>query len=303
MGWRILQLTKPCKLSVKNKQLLYESDGDSTTFPIEDLSVVILETGFVQLTGSLLSEFAASGVVLFACDSTHQPSGAFFPFHEHSRYAEIAHLQIETSESTKKRLWQSIVQQKILNQAAVLKLFKKDGLDALLQIAKRVQSGDVDNREAYAAQLYWKSLFGDFTRCDDANIINKALNYGYAIVRGCVARSVVGSGLVPCFGIHHDNQLNQFNLVDDLMEPFRPFVDFIVASTDFDGVTELTPQLKNRFVSILLHNCNIGAEEISILKACEMSTESLAKSIREKDFRLLKLPELKKRPALQMESE
>jgi CRISPR-associated protein Cas1 len=94
MGWRILQLTKPCRLSVKNKQLLYEQGEDQTTFPIEDLSVVILETGFIQLTSSLLAEFAQNGTVLFACDKTHQPSGAFFPLHEHSRYEKIAHLKI-----------------------------------------------------------------------------------------------------------------------------------------------------------------------------------------------------------------
>ncbi|MDR0449606.1 MAG: type II CRISPR-associated endonuclease Cas1 [Rickettsiales bacterium] len=303
MGWRILQLTKPCKLSVKNKQLLYESDDNKTTFPIEDLSVVILETGFAQLTGSLLSELAANGVVLFACDQTHQPAGAFFPFHEHSRYAEIAHLQIAATEPLKKRLWQSIVQQKIMNQASLLKLLGKNNSSELQEIAKRVQSGDTDNREGYAAALYWKSLFENFTRNDDASIINKSLNYGYAILRGCVARNIVGTGLVPCFGIHHDNKLNQFNLVDDLIEPFRPFLDFIVASTDFEGRTELTPQLKNKLVSILIHNCNMGSEEISILKACEMSAESLAKAVREKDSSLLKLPTLEKRPTIQANEE
>ncbi|MDR0319112.1 MAG: type II CRISPR-associated endonuclease Cas1 [Rickettsiales bacterium] len=302
MGWQILQIAKPCRISVKNKQLLYESDETKTTLPIEDLSVVILETGFVQLTGSLLSELAANGVVLFACDEAHQPSGAFFPFHEHSRYAEVAHLQIAAGEPLKKRLWQSIVQQKILNQAATLELFGKDGA-ALREISKRVQSGDGDNREGYAAALYWKTLFENFTRSDDASIINKALNYGYAIIRGCVARNVVGTGLVPCFGIHHDNKLNQFNLVDDLMEPFRPFLDFMVKSMDFDGQTELTPQLKKQLVSILIHNCKIGAEEISVLKACEMSAESLAKAMREKDPRFLKLPSLEKRPTIPTDEE
>ncbi len=288
MGWRILQLTKPCKLSVKKKQLFYESDDIKTTIPIEDLSVVVLETGFVQLTGHVLAEFAANDVVLITCDASHLPSGTFFPFHDNSRYSEMAHIQVVASEPLKKRVWQSVVQQKILNQSAVLRAFGIE--NALSEIAKRVQSGDSDNREAHAAQLYWRLLFGDFTRRDDANIINKALNYGYAIVRGCVARNIVASGLLPCFGIHHDNQLNQFNLVDDMMEPLRPFVDFCVAKMDWTTCSDLAPELKNKLISVLLCNTNIAGEAISLLKCAEMMSASLAKVFRQKDCRLLSLP-------------
>lgn len=288
MGWRILQLTKPCKLSVKQKQLFYESEDTQTTIPIEDLSVVVLETGFVQLTGNVLSEFAANDVVLLSCDASHLPSGTFFPFHNNSRYSEMAHIQVVASEPLKKRVWQSVVQQKILNQSAVL---CAQGIEnSLNEIAKRVQSGDTDNREAYAAQLYWRSLFGDFTRRDDANIINKALNYGYAIVRGCMARNIVASGLLPCFGIHHDNQLNQFNLVDDMMEPLRPFVDYCVAKLNLSAYTDLTPELKNKLISVLICNADINGETISVLKCAEMIAASLAKAFRQKDSRLLVLP-------------
>lgn len=288
MGWRILQLTKPCKLSVKQKQLYYESDDTKTTIPIEDLSVVVLETCFVQLTGHVLSEFAANDVVLLTCGVSHLPSGTFFPFHDNSRYSEMAHIQIAASEPLKKRVWQSVVQQKILNQSAVLRALGTE--NALGEIAKRVQSGDSDNREAHAAQLYWRLLFGDFTRRDDANIINKALNYGYAIVRGCVARNIVASGLLPCFGIHHDNQLNQFNLVDDMMEPMRPFVDYIVAKLNLSDCSDLTPELKNKLISVLLCNANMNGESISLLKCAEMMSASLAKTFRQKDCRLLSLP-------------
>ncbi len=288
MGWRILQLTKPCKLSVKQKQLFYESEDTKTTIPIENLSVVVLETGFVQLTGNVLSEFAANDVVLLSCDASHLPSGTFFPFHNNSRYSEMAHIQVGVSEPLKKRVWQSVVQQKILNQSAVLCALGIE--NSLNEIAKRVQSGDTDNREAYAAQLYWRSLFGDFTRRDDANIINKALNYGYAIVRGCMARNIVASGLLPCFGIHHDNQLNQFNLVDDMIEPLRPFVDYYVAKLNLSAYTDLTPELKNKLISVLICNAGINGETISVLKCAEMMAASLAKAFRQKDNRLLVLP-------------
>jgi CRISPR-associated protein Cas1 len=226
MGWRILHLIKPCKISVKNRQLLYESLADGkATIPIEDLSVIILDTSHITLTAALLAELASFGVVMFSCDRTHQPSGVFFPFHEHSRYSEIAHMQISITEPLKKRLWSEVVRQKIINQAAVLSLSDKSNADILTSIAGRVQSGDSDNREGYAASIYWKSLFDNFKRSDDKDLRNAALNYGYAVMRGCVARNIVAAGLIPCFGIHHSSGLNQFNLVDDLMEAFRPFVD------------------------------------------------------------------------------
>ena len=242
----------------------------------------------MQLTGHVLAEFATNDVVLITCDAYHLPSGTFFPFHDNSRYSEVAHIQISASEPLKKRVWQSVVQQKILNQSAVLCAL---GIDNVLsEIVKRVQSGDSDNREAHAAQLYWRLLFGDFTRRDDANIINKALNYGYAIVRGCMARNIVASGLLPCFGIHHDNQLNQFNLVDDMMEPLRPFVDYCVAKLDLSECSDLTPKLKSKLISVLLCNANMNGEAISLLKCVEIMSASLAKTLRQKDYRLLSLP-------------
>jgi len=126
MGWRILQITKPCKLSVKNRQLAYEAvEGDGLTIPLEDISVLILENRQISLSNSLLSELTEYDIVLFSCDSTHLPSGAFFPFHNHSRYSEIAWQQMDASEPLKKRLWQEVVKQKIINQAAVLSILNK----------------------------------------------------------------------------------------------------------------------------------------------------------------------------------
>ena len=231
-------------------------------------------------------------IILFSCDKSHLPSGIFFPYHDNSRYSEIAHIQVSATEPLKKRLWQNIIQQKILNQAEVLVLCKKNNSNTLKEIAKRVQSGDPDNREGYAAQIYWNSLFDNFIRRDDTCIINKALNYGYAIVRGCVARNIVASGLLPCFGIHHDNQLNQFNLVDDIMEPLRPMIDIIVANMFFEKHTDLTPEIKNKLASVLISNCNINGEEVSVLKAIEMLTASLAKAFIHKDYNLLKIPSM-----------
>ncbi len=297
MGWRIVQISKPCKLSIKNKQLLYISqDGDELKIPLEDISALILENKQVSFSNYLFSELSEYGIVLFSCGSNHLPSGVFFPFHNHSRYSEIAWQQVEMSEPLKKRLWQEIVKAKINNQAMCLEIFNCANFTKLREIAKLVQSGDVKNSEAFAAGIYWKSLWENFSRNDDADIRNSALNYGYAIVRGCVARAVVGAGLLPCFGVHHANKLNQFNLVDDLMEPFRPFVDYVVSKMNFEDKTELSVSDKGYLASVLTHNCLVDGEEIVLLKACEVLAVSVAKSIRQKDVKKLQIPVLKKLP-------
>ena len=200
------------------------------------------------------------------------------------------------SEPLKKRLWQEVVKAKINNQAMCLELFNCDNFSKLREVAKIVQSGDAKNSEAFAAGIYWKSLFENFNRHNEADIRNSALNYGYAIIRGCMARAIVGAGLLPCFGIHHANKLNQFNLVDDLMEPFRPFVDYQVNKMDVTGKVELTSLDKNYLVGTLMQNCVFNNEEINLLKACELSAINLAKSIKLKDVKYLQLPVLKKLP-------
>ena len=297
MGWRIVQITKPCRLSIKDKQLLYvPQEGDGLKIPLEDISVLILENKQISLNNYLFSELSEYDIVLFTCDGSHLPSGVFFPFHNHSRYSEIAWLQIGVSEPLKKRLWQEIVKAKINNQAMCLEILNCVNFSKLREISKQVQSGDAKNSEAFAAGIYWKSLFENFNRNDDTDIRNSALNYGYAIIRGCMARSVVGSGLQPCFGIHHANKLNQFNLVDDLMEPFRPFIDYQVSKMNMAGKAELASLDKNYLVGCLMQNCIFNNEEVSLLKACELLAISFVKSIRQKDIKCLQIPILKKLP-------
>lgn len=297
MGWRIVQITKPCRLTVKDRQLLYApQEGDELKIPLEDISVLILENKQISLSNYLFSELSEYDIVLFSCDDSHLPAGVFFPFHNHSRYSEIAWQQVEMSEPLKKRLWQEIVKAKINNQAMCLEIFNCVNFAKLREISKLVQSGDVKNSEAFAANIYWKSLFDNFNRNNDADIRNSALNYGYAIIRGCMARAIVGAGLLPCFGIHHANKLNQFNLVDDLMEPFRPFIDYQVNKMDVIGKTELTSLDKNYLVGVLMQNCIFNNEEVNLLKACELAAISLVKSIKQKDVKHLQIPILKKLP-------
>lgn len=297
MGWRILQITKPCWLSIKDKQLLYApQEGSELKIPLEDISALILENKQISFSNYLFSELSEYNIVLFSCDSSHLPSGVFFPFHNHSRYSEISWLQIEMSEPLKKRIWQEIVKSKINNQAHCLEIFNYPNSQKLKEIAKLVQSGDNKNSEAFAAGIYWKSLFDNFTRNDENDIRNCALNYGYAIIRGCMARAIVGAGLLPCFGVHHANKLNQFNLVDDMMEPLRPFVDYQVNKINFEGIAILDTNIKNELLKILVQNCIIGGEEINLLKTCELMAVSLVKSIKNKDAKYMELPILEKIP-------
>lgn len=291
MGWRILHIGKPCKLSIKNSQLIYETqENEALSLPLEDISVIILENRQISLNNTLLSQIADYNIVLFTCDAFHMPSGVLFPFHQHSRYSDMAWQQIAVSEPLKKRIWQEIIKAKINNQAICLELFHCENALKLKEVAKLVQSGDAKNAEAFAANLYWKSLFNNFNRNDDKDIRNAALNYGYAVIRGCVARNVVGAGLLPCFGVHHANKLNQFNLVDDLMEPLRPFVDYVVNLLDFNHVSELKPDIKSDLVGVFTQNCCLNDEIMTVLKACELMVYSLANVIKNKDVKYLQLP-------------
>ena len=295
MGWRILQMTSACKLSVKNRQLRYEpEEGEALSLPLEDISVMMLENRNILLTGALLSELAEYNICLFSCDGSHMPNGVFTPYLAHSRYAAVASMQIASSEPLKKRLWQKIVRRKIENQAEVLKRLNHKTADKLIHIAKKVQSGDPENAEAYAAGLYWKAAFDDFKRHEE-DIKNAALNYGYAVLRGCVARYAVCAGLIPSFGVHHKNQLNAYNLADDLIEPFRAFVDWIVLNLPLE--TEiLNRETKQKLISVLTKNCSFEEEEISILNAIERTCFSLVNAFKEKDASPLSLPLFSKVP-------
>jgi CRISPR-associated protein Cas1 len=269
-------------------------EGETVAVPLEDIAAVILETHQADITSHLIAEMAEHGIALFSCDATHIPSGLFLPFHQHSRFCETAWLQQECSEPFKKRIWQKIVKAKIANQSAALKLCKRQNSKTLDAIEAKVQSGDPGNCEAHAARVYWENLFDNFSR-DSADIRNSALNYGYAILRGAVARAIAGAGLVPCFGVHHANQLNAFNLADDLIEPFRPFVD-IKTFAMHDGGTlkgeKLSLEERANLVQLLSQDCLFGGERVNLLTACDKIVAALVSAMKTKNPEQLLLPEI-----------
>lgn len=298
MSWRIVLVSNPCKLTLKNNQLHYQpEEAEAVTLPLEDISAIILECKQVVITSSLISELVNYGIVLFSCDDSHMPSGVFTPFHQHSRYAEVSWLQIQATEPFKKRCWQKIIEYKIKNQASILKIKGCDNSDKLNALTSKVLSGDSTNVESHASRVYWQSLFEEFKR-QGIDVRNSALNYGYAIIRGAIARYLVCAGFLPAFGLHHNNKLNAFNLADDLMEVLRPFVDDIVFDmfSNFtvdrsNGLTTiLTSEERQLLIQVLTNNCLYKNETITILKACELICFSLANAIKQKDPDLLELP-------------
>lgn len=294
MSWRIIQITQPGALRIKNRQLVYiPQEGTEVTLPLEDVSVLILENDQIALNSYFLSALADFNIVLFVSDATHTPSGAFYPFHQHSRTSEIAWQQVALTEPFKKRVWQEVVKAKISNQSSCLQALGSSYANPLQEMVKQVQSGDAKNTEAFAAGLYWSYLFKAFNRHDDLDGRNAALNYGYAIIRGCMARAVVGAGLLPCFGIHHANKLNAFNLVDDLMEPLRPYVDYCVKKWDVGQKDTLTPALKHKLVQVLTHLCVFQGEEITILKATERIATNFVNAMKAKEGNSIVLPMFK----------
>lgn len=266
--------------------------GDASV-PIEDICAIILESHQIVLTSALLSFFQNHDVVVITCDHKHIPNGVLTPFLQHSRFSEIAHLQNEWSLPFKKKCWKILVQQKIINQSKCLEI-TGNPFSKVRGFAEDVKAGDSRNIESLAARYYWKYLFsGNFKRKEDT-IISSALNYGYSIVRAIICRAIVGYGLLPCFGLHHKNALNSFNLADDIIEPFRPIVDLYVWNLikKFPHQTELTKEMRNDLLNLCILPCIIEKEIHQLHNASEFCVSSLVKSIRFNEPNLIKLPRL-----------
>lgn len=258
-----------CRLCAKHQ---------SAMIPVEDIDTVLIENRQSTVTTALLSALAAQGAALFVCDEKHMPNAVLLPFHQHSRQSEVLQAQLDLTKPTQKRVWQQIVTAKLLNQATCLQLQKQLEPARYLQVmAKSVRSGDEGGAEATAAAYYFPHLFGKgFTRKNDDDVRNAALNYGYAILRGCIARSLAAYGFLPAFGVHHHSALNQFNLADDLIEPFRPLVDLFVART-IEAPDELfTPTLRRQLYNLVNYDIELDHKTYGASYAIELTVQGLA---------------------------
>lgn len=282
MAWRGLHLSKPARLSLSDTQIVIAQDDGEVRLALEDVAWIVFDTPQATLTSALLSACMAAGVVIIVTDERHTPSGIALPFHGHFRQAEIAQLQVAMGAPLKKRLWQSLVRAKIINQATALDLLGRPGATGLRQMVHLVGSGDPNNVEARAAKDYWSKLWPDFRREDAGDRRNKMLNYGYAVVRAGIARSLVASGLLPAFGLMHASVTNAFNLADDVVEPFRPFVDVLAWQTAEGGRPsrgDLSLEDRRAMAGILLKEAAVGTEKTTLLVAAEKAAESLVRAI------------------------
>lgn len=305
---RILYFGNPAYLSLRNKQLViqlpevvknetlpdkFKSEAVKT-IPVEDIGVVILDNKQLTITHGLIEALLTNNCALITCNSSRMPVGLMLPLDGNTTQTERFREQINASVPLKKQLWQQTIQAKIENQAYVLKNKSKAVVKNMLAWAADVKSGDPHNYEARAAVYYWNNIFMDipgFTRGREGVPPNNLLNYGYAILRAVVARSLVASGLLPTLGIHHRSKYNAYCLADDIMEPYRPFVDKLVFEIKENGedISELSKEIKAQLLNIPVLDVVINGQRSPLMIAVAQTTASLYKCF-SNEIRKIKYP-------------
>lgn len=251
---RALFFSTPYCLSLRDGQMIIhtrEAPDQRKSIPIKDIGFVVLENQQVSITLPLLNALSDNNVAVIFCGENRMPNAMLMNLDSNRTQGESYRDQIEASEPLKKGLWKQIVEAKVRNQAALLRKLGRDG-DKLKPYYMNVKSADADNREGIAAKIYWSELFGaEFNRSREGLPPNNLLNYGYTLLRAAVARAIMGSGLFPAFGIFHRNRYNAFPLADDLMEPYRPYVDEQVYRLYINGLSQLTKEVKSELLRVL----------------------------------------------------
>lgn len=278
---RTLFFGNPAYLSTRNEQLIVsfpEKDKPDASIPIEDIGYVVLENPQITITNGLLTKLTQNKAAVITCDKQHLPCSFLQPLVGHSEQTERIRHQLNASVPLKKNLWQQTVIAKIENQANHFLYRKKNGL-RLKRYAKQVQSGDLNNQEALAAAFYFQHLFDipDFSRNQKGVPPNNLLNYGYAILRAITARALISSGMLPSVGIFHSNKYNAFCLADDIMEPYRPFVDLLVYDIVSSGedYEELNTKIKSTLLTLPAMDVVIDKKKSPLMVAMSRTTSSL----------------------------
>ena len=306
---KTLYFGNPVYLSLKNAQLVIKlpevvkndtlpesfKRTSEVTKPIEDIGVVVLDHKQITITSGVLEALLENNCAIITCDSKSMPIGLMLPLYGNTTQNERFRQQLDASLPLMKQLWQQTIKAKIENQAVVLKEYSDVETKCMNVWAADVKSGDSNNLEARAAAYYWKNLFQieGFTRDRDGIPPNNLLNYGYAILRAVVAHGVVVSGLLPTLGIHHHNRYNAYCLADDIMEPYRPYVDRLVCGMIKQGVdyTELTKELKGQLLTIPVLETHIAGKRSPLMVAVGQTTASLYKCF-SGELRKISYPEM-----------
>ena len=280
---RTLYFGNPCLLRKKNNQLVTEfpaeSDNPDISVPVEDIGLIILDNPQITISNALLMALNDNDTAVISCNVSHMPYGLMLPMFSHNIFPEKLRDQLNASVPLMKNLWMQTVVAKISNQAALL---KRNGADTgkMEYYIRQVKSGDPQNIEGRAAAYYWDNLFPEsfFIRYRFGEPPNNLFNYGYAVLRAVIARSLVMSGLFPSLGIHHRNKYNPYCLADDIMEPFRPYVDSLVMDivSETTEMEELTPAIKRRLLEIPVIDIIIDGKSSPLMVGAQRTTASLA---------------------------
>jgi CRISPR-associated protein Cas1 len=292
---RTLHFGNPTYLNLRNGQLdiSLPEDKRQVTVPVEDIGVVVLDHQQITISHGALGALLENNAAVIVCNGSHLPVGLMMPLDGNSLQNERFRAQVNASEPLKKQLWQQTVQAKIRNQAALIKAIDGNA-NPMLAWANEVRSGDADNREAHAAAWYWPRVFPQFPgfiRQRGGEPPNAWLNYGYAILRAVVARNLVGSGLLPTLGIHHANKYNAYCLADDIMEPYRPYVDIVVRNmiSQHTPDNDITKAHKADLLKIPALDVVIALEKSPLMVAVQRTTASLVRCF-EGDTRKISYP-------------
>lgn len=294
---RIIDISSPSYVYMQHAQLIIEQDKKIVaTIPIEDLGIVILQHSAIVITQSVMIACQKNNVMILFCDERHLPYSILLPISEgHTLHQKVVKLQVSVKQPVKKRIWKQVVQQKIKEQEKTLSLI---GIDSVIlsRLAESVKSGDATNHEAQAAQHYWPRLFGKtFTRNHTKKGVNALLNYGYSIVRAAVARAIVAGGLHPALGIHHHNQYNALCLADDLMEPFRAWVDLRVYEMWLeDKNAEIDSDSKQQLLGLLDETVEMNKKTMPMMLACHYLVADFKRCL-EGSLKRIKYPSLQGR--------
>ncbi|WP_297570059.1 type II CRISPR-associated endonuclease Cas1 [uncultured Anaerovibrio sp.] len=272
MAFRTVEITKPTEIHIRSNQLELMQDEGQVNIPVEDIAVILTIGSNIRLSTMDLSILANNHVALVTLDNKYLPTALVLPFEGNTRQSQLIHRQVEFGNENYQKVWFQIIKRKIANQARALSILGLSGAEQVGTYAENLNMEETDCSEAMAAKLYFQHYHEGLNRRGD-DPINSRLNYGYAVVRSAICRAIAAVGCHPAFGIHHNNQLNAFNLADDLIEPFRPMVD-LVAHENIDSNVNLSKAERSALARVLHNACLVNGSKVSVLYAIELMAES-----------------------------
>lgn len=288
MGFRTLEISHAAEIHIKEGQLEVTTEEGVALIPIEDLCQIMVRGSNIRLSTMDLSILSQNKVAVMTLDEKYLPTAIVLPFEGHARQSKLMHAQVNMPAEKCLKLWIQIISQKISNQSRALSIMGMDGVEGIAKYVSSLNEQNVDYNESLAAKEYFEFYHeGLNRRVEDP--INSRLNYGYAVVRSAIARKLVATGFHPTFGIHHDNQLNAFNLADDLIEPYRAIVD-LVAHENIGSNVQLTKSERRELAHVLHNACIVDGIKVNVMSAIDMMVESLKRIVLEGSDEKLKLP-------------